>query len=621
LQSSTQSRQTILTLRKQRAERWIAIFQKAETRFPWLRLAIFLIGIVSIFTAFQLLDFLWAWLVVLLALGVFVFAALKHNQLVEKIKRLDEFSQLLARQIARIELDWEHIPAASGIVVPPEHPFASDLNLTGPRSLHQLLDTSVSTGGSSKLADWLLQTNPTFASVVQRQALVQELLPRASFRTQLELYGTLANPEQGKRWNTASVSRWLEKNTRAASLRPYLIALSLLALSNLLLYLLNALGLLPPLWVGTVVIYLGMQSLKFRESSEVFDEAYTLGKQLGQLRMVLSELELYPYTQGSLLAGVAQPFTQGATRPSIALRRVSRIITAAGLRNNPFLGLILNLLMPWDFFFAYQLERLKNDLRDCLPGWLGAWYELEALTSFANDAALHPENVFPEIQQEGKNGILELVDVGHPLIPLDNRITNTYSIRRSGEIALITGSNMSGMSTFLRTIGINLVMAFAGSTVPAHKMTCIPVRLYTSMTLNDSLNDGISFFYAEVRRLKALLDALDARTPLPLLFLIDEIFRGTNNRERQIGSQAYTRALAGRHGAGFLATHDLELANLATENEFIKNFHFRETVQDGQMVFDYQIHPGASPTTNALRIMALAGLPLPPAYNEPVKNA
>jgi DNA mismatch repair ATPase MutS len=242
---------------------------------------------------------------------------------------------------------------------------------------------------------------------------------------------------------------------------------------------------------------------------------------------------------------------------------------------------------------------------------LEAWYEIEALTSLANYSSSHPGHAFPELLPVNAQPVLELTDLGHPLIHPGEVVTNDFILPGLGEIILITGSNMSGKSTFLRTVGAALVLAFAGSPVPARRMRTIPFRLFTSMNVTDSLSDGISFFYAEVRRLKALLDALEADHAFPLLFLIDEIFRGTNNRERQIGSWAYTRALAGRNGTGFLSTHDLELANLAGENSLIKNFHFRETIQDGKMVFDFKIHPGASPTTNALRIMALAGLPLP----------
>jgi DNA mismatch repair ATPase MutS len=200
--------------------------------------------------------------------------------------------------------------------------------------------------------------------------------------------------------------------------------------------------------------------------------------------------------------------------------------------------------------------------------------------------------------------------MGHPLIPDETRISNDFTLQHLGELALVTGSNMSGKSTFLRTLGVNLCLAFAGGPVCAAGLQTIPFRLFTCINVSDSLNDGISYFYAEVRRLKVLLDELNADQPLPLFFLIDEIFRGTNNRERQIGSRSYVEALVGGHGVGAISTHDLELIHLAEQMPGIKNYHFREEVRDGRMIFDYRLRPGPSPTTNALKIMKLEGLPV-----------
>jgi DNA mismatch repair ATPase MutS len=169
---------------------------------------------------------------------------------------------------------------------------------------------------------------------------------------------------------------------------------------------------------------------------------------------------------------------------------------------------------------------------------------------------------------------------------------------------------MAGKSSFLRTIGINLRLAYAGGAVVAESLQTSLFRLYTSIQIHDSLTDGFSFFYAEVRRLQALLVALQQEAERPLFFLIDEIFRGTNNRERLIGSQAYLRALIGGNGIGLIATHDLELVKLANELPGVQNYHFRDAVVNGRMIFDYKLHPGPSPTTNALKIMQLAGLPI-----------
>ena len=172
---------------------------------------------------------------------------------------------------------------------------------------------------------------------------------------------------------------------------------------------------------------------------------------------------------------------------------------------------------------------------------------------------------------------------------------------------------MSGKSTFLRTVGLNLCLAYAGAAVHAEVMRAVPLRLFTCIQVADSVTDGISYFYAEVRRLKELLSALEAEDEPPLLYLIDEIFRGTNNQERLIGSRSYIQALAKGHGVGLISTHDLELIGMAEGAPEIHNFHFREEISEGRMVFDYRLRPGPCPTTNALKIMRMAGLPAPAA--------
>jgi hypothetical protein len=601
----------ILQQRQQRAERTVSRLRQTESRYPWLRLGVLLLGLLAIAAAFQLLPFGLGWLVVLLALAGFVFVALLHNRVIERINRLEAFYRQLGTHIARANLQWEGIPAPTPITVSPEHPFAGDLNISGERSLHQLLDTAASLGGSQKLASWLLTVVPDPQDIEYRQGMVQELLALPVFRVRLELNGILANPEAKNRWDTSTLVRWLEVHTSAATLRPFLIALSLLAMVNITLFVLNAVGMIPAWWIASVAIYLGLQSMRFRETSEVFGEAYELARQLGRLRIVFADLETYPYPPSGLLAVLCTPFWQPKQRPSAALRRISLIASAASLRNNPLLSLLLNLLVPWDVFFAYQLEKYKRALGGLLPTWLEAWYRLEALVSMANFAALNPDNTFPIIQPVGSQPVLDCKEAGHPLIADAARVDNNFQVESLGEVIIITGSNMSGKSTFLRTLGANLVLAYAGSTTAVRELRVVPFRLFTSMTLNDSLSDGISFFYAEVRRLKALLDALEAEHPLPLFFLIDEIFRGTNNRERQLGSRAYASALARRSGAGLISTHDLELVHLDEVVPTVSNYHFREDIHNGLMVFDYKIRPGASPTTNALRIMALAGLPIP----------
>jgi DNA mismatch repair ATPase MutS len=244
---------------------------------------------------------------------------------------------------------------------------------------------------------------------------------------------------------------------------------------------------------------------------------------------------------------------------------------------------------------------------------MDTWFELEALNSLANHAYLNPHYSFPDIEPKHNNrssAVFEASELGHPLIPDDEKICNDFTVQDLGQIDIFTGSNMSGKSTFLKTVGINLVLAFAGGPVDARHLRTIPFRLFTCIRISDSVTDGVSYFYAEVKCLKALLTALREEDSLPLFYFIDEIFRGTNNRERLIGSQAYIQALAGNRGVGLISTHDLELVNLADKLEGLCNYHFRDDVVDGRMIFNYQLHSGPSPTTNALKIMRLEGLPV-----------
>ncbi len=199
--------------------------------------------------------------------------------------------------------------------------------------------------------------------------------------------------------------------------------------------------------------------------------------------------------------------------------------------------------------------------------------------------------------------------MGHPLIKKEKKIQNDYSFNPQGEIAIITGSNMSGKSTFIRTIGVNLSLAYAGSVVNAEEMSISLFRLFTCIKVSDSVIDGISYFYAEVKRLKALLDEIE-ESEYPVLFLIDEIFRGTNNIERLKGSSAFIKKLAHTGAIGAVATHDLELVKLSEEISKVRNYHFREEIKEGKMIFDYKLNDGPCPTTNALKIMKLEGLPV-----------
>jgi DNA mismatch repair ATPase MutS len=265
--------------------------------------------------------------------------------------------------------------------------------------------------------------------------------------------------------------------------------------------------------------------------------------------------------------------------------------------------------MPWELLFAYLLERTKSDLATILPEWLEALQVLEAGSSLATFAELNPDYTFPQFaKSDAHSGILSCVEMGHPLLAREECVVNDFKIDGLQHLDLVTGSNMSGKSTFLRTVGINLALANSGGPVHAQAMHVTPLRMYTCIRVADSVNDGISFFYAEVRRLKKMLSELEAESSFPLLYFIDEVFRGTNNRERLIGSRELLQQMSALNGSGMVSTHDLDLTKLADEMAGVTNYHFREHIEGREMHFDYKLHPGPSPTTNALKIMELEGL-------------
>ncbi|MEZ4592039.1 MAG: hypothetical protein R3D55_12990 [Chloroflexota bacterium] len=559
--------------------------------------------------------FVWGpvvWLVSTAVLLIpFIITVIIHRRVETAVARASLWQQRKQTHLARMTLAWDQLPPAKTFPVPPDHPFAVDLDLVGEFSLHRLLDTAVSQEGSHRLHTWLLDTQPEPDAVLARQALVQELSSQTIFRERLALRARQAVEDGQSQWAGQQLLDWLQAEQTGASLRPLLIGLSVLAVLNWVLFAGYQFWQWPPLWVGTLFVY-GVLFITqgFQRTATLFSDVMFLTDRLRVLDGVFAFLERWRFRHMPQTAQLCRPFWVEGERPSTHIQKVQRVVTGVGLRQNWLLGFLLNVLLPWDIYFAYRLDQCRADLATQLPRWLDIWFELEAASSLAIFAYLNPgEWVWPHLLPAPEPTITA-IQLGHPLIPSPQRVCNDLHLDAAQAIYLITGSNMAGKSSFLRTMGVNLVLAYAGGPVVAQAFSASWLRLFATIRVADSLNDGFSFFYAEVRRLSQLLMALNDGGERPLLFLIDEIFRGTNNRERLIGSRAYIQALAQRHGLGAIATHDLELVQLAEENPRLVNVHFRDDVVNGRMVFDYKLHSGPCPTTNALKIMQLAGLPV-----------
>jgi len=551
----------------------------------------------------------------------FSLVAVYHNRVRESIRRTELMIELKQIQIARIKLDWDHLPATDQSTQEQDHPFAIDIDVTGERSLQRLLDTAVTKEGSLRLKAWLLSDAPDAAVIAHRQSLVQELQKLSLFRDKLQMYAAIVSlesasmkaqvgkPAPRQRWESHTLIAWLEHSPVGPSLKPTVILVALLALANLVLVFLGSFSLIPPVWPIMFLIYIGVMISKQARIASAWGDVQELEQSLRRFGAVFKYLEIRGCHNLPELQRVCGPFLDKTKSPSRELTRIGRIAAALGLRTNALLWLLVHAFVPWDFFFTHRLEKLKTEISALLPRWLDTWYELEALNSLANFAWLNPHYSFPEIVSG--QSLFAGQKLGHPLLKPDHKVCNDFELDEQNRIVILTGSNMAGKSTFLRSIGLNACLAYAGAPVNARWLRLSLFRLFTCIKVSDSVQDGLSYFYAEVRRLKLLLDAVELSHEQPVLFLIDEIFRGTNNRERHIGSEAFIKSLSKSGEAmGLIATHDLELTKLANTIAGISNFHFREEIGDGRMVFDYLLREGPCPTTNALQIMRIEGLPV-----------
>ncbi len=596
----------------QRLERRIRLLDDRSRGISRARLAVVVTGSVVVFLVFRSYDPEAGVAVLGLFLVAFLFLIRVHDRVEESLKQTRYLLRIKSLHERRRALDWNALPETFGESDVRVFPLAADLNVVGPRSLHHLLDTCASQGGSNRLKEWLVDPLPDHARTLARQRLVQQLVPLRIFRDHLTRLTMLDGSDADRQWDDQKLRRWLAREEVVPLLKPWLIGLSLFAALNVALILLHVVGTLPALWPMTVLVYFAVYFMRYRAVDDLFDEAHDLEFMLQRFTPALLYVERFQFRRRSEAAGATD--SMRISRPSTELRWIRRIASASAVTRSEFLWLLLNLIMPWEMLFAYLMHRAKESVREHLPAWLDTWYVLEAASSLASYADHHPDRVFPVIEpvDVASTPVFEGRDLGHPLLQEDVKVRNDFIVDRLGEVILVTGSNMSGKSTFLRTIGVNLQLAYAGGPVDASALRTTCFRVFTSINVVDSVQEGLSHFYAEVQRLKSLLDALEDEGGPPLFNLIDEIFRGTNNRERLIGSRAFIRALAGRRAISLISTHDLELTRLEGEIPLVRNFHFREDVSGERMTFDYALRGGPSPTTNALKIMARAGLPVDP---------
>jgi hypothetical protein len=630
VQANVHKKQERLEALERHIERLERRFGQVNARYQRLfmqQLVVFIGGIVlsisllGVFVPLGLACFLGA-------IILFIYGWRSGGVLKRSSERYANLIRIKKIHIARINLDWENIPLVED-EREKDHPFENDLQISGLYSLHQLINTCYSDQGRARLRQWLLNRVPDPDSIRARQSAVRELTPLVSFRDKLQAYSQRTILDVNKQNDQEAVLQWLDLPLGRKPPLAFLVISSILSVVVLSLFVLLLYSVVP---LTYVLIAFGVSLLwtvpMMRYRSRLFLDSSLMATIFKQQHSVFSFIEKYPTANTPQLQKVCEPFQSADVSASKVMKSLSRIasyarltqsqvitqsMAATGAGTSQGIATIFNLIVPWDLFLSYFLAQNKEAAKKHLPAWLDAWYELEALSSLATFGYLNPDYVLPELPMDNEKGhtpALRATRLGHPLIPDEDRIVNNVTIEHPNDIMLITGSNMAGKSTFLRTMGINLCLAYAGGVVCATSLQTGFYEIDCCLSVSDSLADGYSYFYAEVRRLKYILDRVRKKTPYPVFALIDEIFKGTNNRERLTGSRAYIYAMTQANCLGAISTHDLELVTLSDELPQIQNYHFRDDVVKGAMAFDYTLYHGPCPTTNALKIMQKEGLPI-----------
>jgi hypothetical protein len=500
--------------------------------------------------------------------------------------------------LARLEGRWAGTGSAGLSYLSDDHPYAADLDIFGKGSLFERLCTARTRSGEAILAAWLLApASPE--SIADRHEAICELRPQLDLREDLELLGAevrqAVDPRALSKWGTA---------TRTFPGRGVVIAatvLGVLGTSAVAAWFLTDVG-PSPLFIVLVAGGILARLLRPRIRTVLADVEQRTAD-LVLLSEMLHRLETHPF-QAPLLRQLVKSLETEDLPASKQIRRLARLLHLLDYRRNQ-LFMPLAVLWLWTTQITIRIDAWRSGPGPRIVHWLSAIGEFEALCALAAYAAENPLDIFPEVATGPP--CFEALSAGHPLIQRRDCVVNDVALGGSALALMVSGSNMSGKSTLLRTVGTNAALALAGAPVRAASLRLTPLAIGATLRIQDSLQAGRSRFYAEITRVRQMVEL--SRGPLPLLFLFDELFNGTNSHDRCVGAESVVKGLI-QHGAiGMVTTHDLALTQFAGgANSRITNVHFADRLVDGKMIFDYRMRPGIVQHSNALALMRAIGL-------------
>ena len=570
--------------------------QRRDTLYANGRLIVFVALCAVGWAVFGPLD--WPFGILAIPLGAFIYLVVMHEWTIRRTRNAAQAVRYYEEGIARLEDQWAGRGNSENDLRPADHLYAEDLDLFGAGSLFELLCVARTRAGEETLGRWLCAPAGK-GEVEARQEAVRELADLLDFRETLWLAAGDARPKL----RPGLLTTWAKSPRILPGVIPLAIASVItLGVAGVLLAwafgAVSARAILPPVLAALLFQWwIKERSLRVLRAG---DEPL---KDLQALAGVSRRIETEPVRAVKLrgLHAVLRPDGRPASAAIALLARLNAWQEAQ--RNAMFAPLALALL--WNVHFAYAMEAWRRRHGGRVAAWLEAIGEFEALASLATYAREHPQDTYAEIVAGAAQ--FDGVHLGHPLLPAAGCVRNSVRLDASTSLLIVSGSNMSGKSTLLRTVGINTVLALAGAPSRAMSLRLAPMQVGASMHIVDSIQRGTSHFYAEILRLRGILDA--ARGSVPVLFLVDEILHGTNSHDRRIGSEAVLRGLVEAGAVGLVTTHDLALTKIVESlGGRGENVHFIDHLEDGKLVFDYRMRPGVVERSNALALMRSIGL-------------
>jgi hypothetical protein len=566
------------------------------------RISSFLLTVIGIYISSGF-GWLPITIVSLVGFGLFVYFVIKHAQLFKQRQWLEAFIKINQTEMELLSGNTDQQPEGKQFITP-DHPFIDDLDIFGKRSLFQLINRCATNGGTARLASTLSSPLKNIDQLEQRQNSIKELCGKPEWRQEFQATGEL-NTEEAH--DVDEIKSWAASTKISFQTFFYKLMLILnpvLGFGVIVAIAFNGLG------FGFFILFLfvpfAIVGTKIAQINHEHSQLSRRGDLLKRYAELFGLVEKETF-ESDLLAKAKSQLSSGEHSAKMSLASLSDISAKLDYRLNLLAGLFLNIFFLWDIRQCIRLEKWKANHQKDLNNWFDTLFEIDELNSFAGFAFNHPDSVYPDFS----NAAFELTatNAKHPFIATTSSVGNEIHISGWKQFQIITGANMAGKSTYLRTVGINLLLAMTGAPVLADQFTFTPVDLFTGIKTTDSLQDGESYFFAELKRLKYIIDLLaDGKQ---LFIILDEILRGTNSADKQKGSKALISQLVRLGASGMIATHDLSLGELIKSfPENIKNKRFEVEITNDELVFDYQLKDGISQNLNASFLMEKMGIVL-----------